>query len=157
MKKVMYIHGLESKPGGPKVDILKKYFKVLAPECDYKNNENIFFDLLSQAQHFQPDIIIGSSMGGYMAYYISQHINKPIILFNPALAHQPIKRVVQVGPNKPDVYLGLGFYDEVVPPFSSFNILGDSIVEAQFGKHKHQTPLDFFLKVIRKVTNEPIY
>ena len=157
MRKIMYIHGLESSQGGPKVDVLEKHFEVLAPKCDYKDNENIFFDLLSQAQLFQPDIIIGSSMGGYMAYYISQHIDKPIILFNPALAHQPIKRKIEWGPNKPDVYLGLGFYDEVVPSFSCFNILGDSIVTAHFGKHKHQTPLDFFLKVIREVTGLSIY
>ena len=157
MQKVMYLHGLESKPGGEKVEFLEKHFEVLAPECDYKNNENIFFDLLSQAQDFQPDIIIGSSMGGYMAYYISQHLNRPIILFNPALAYQPIKRVVKVGPHKPSVFLGLGFYDEVVPSFSSFNILGDSIINASFGKHTHQTPFYFFTKVIREVTGLNIY
>ena len=37
MKKVLYLHGLESKQGGPKVDFLAKEFCVYAPEMDYKD------------------------------------------------------------------------------------------------------------------------
>ena len=48
MRKVMYLHGLESKPGGEKVEFLEKHFEVLAPECNYKENENVFFDTVSK-------------------------------------------------------------------------------------------------------------
>ena len=39
MKKVLYLHGLESKQGGPKVDFLANEFIVHAPKMDYNDPE----------------------------------------------------------------------------------------------------------------------
>ena len=36
-------------------------------------------------RQFQPDLIIGSSMGGYVADTLAQKYGVPAILFNPAL------------------------------------------------------------------------
>ena len=63
MKKVLYLHGLESKQGGPKVDFLANEFIVHAPKMDYTDPElniKMFFIM----HDFKPDLIIGSSMGG---------------------------------------------------------------------------------------------
>ena len=35
MKKIVYLHGLESKAGGPKVDFLATKGMVYAPEINY--------------------------------------------------------------------------------------------------------------------------
>ena len=37
MKKVLYLHGLESKQGGSKVEYLASKGAVFAPEMDYHN------------------------------------------------------------------------------------------------------------------------
>ena len=37
MKKVLYLHGLESDQGGPKVDYLSSKYLVCAPKLDYKD------------------------------------------------------------------------------------------------------------------------
>ena len=36
MKKILYLHGLESEPGGTKVSFLATKGAVYAPEMDYK-------------------------------------------------------------------------------------------------------------------------
>jgi predicted esterase YcpF (UPF0227 family) len=71
MKKVLYLHGLESKQGGPKVDFLTKEFCVYAPEMDYKDPmlQNWVYFVMRQ---FNPDLIIGSSMGGYIADILAE-------------------------------------------------------------------------------------
>ncbi len=59
MKKILYLHGLESGQGGPKVDFLAKSGLVHAPELDY-TRKDIFSFLISTIEEFQPDVIIGS-------------------------------------------------------------------------------------------------
>ncbi len=76
MKKVLYLHGLESKQGGPKVDFLANEFIVHAPKIDYTDPElniKMFFTI----QDFNPDLIIGSSMGGYVADILAEKYGKP--------------------------------------------------------------------------------
>ena len=76
MKKVLYLHGLESKQGGPKVDFLANEFCVHAPAMDYTNpmlqNEVEFI-----MRQFNPDLIIGSSMGGYVADILAEKTWRP--------------------------------------------------------------------------------
>ena len=90
MKKVLYLHGLESKQGGPKVDFLAKEFCVYAPEMDYKDPmfQNWVDFVMRQ---FQPDLIIGSSMGGYVADIIGSQLGVDVLLFNPALHSRSIE------------------------------------------------------------------
>ena len=66
--KVWYLHGLESDPGGPKVDFLNEVAdEVFAPAMDYRNHK-AFGELYRKVtKEGKPDLIIGSSMGGYFA------------------------------------------------------------------------------------------
>jgi hypothetical protein len=133
MKKVLYLHGLESNQGGPKVDFLANEFIVHAPKMDYKDSElniKMFFTM----QDFQPDLIIGSSMGGYVAEY-------PI---EGEQAELQERKVVVLGKE-----------DEVIPPYltkimleSNFNY---KIVLEEMG---HQTPLNIFIDTINNYKNE---
>ena len=63
MKKVMYLHGLESSNVCDKVDFLREKAIVLTPSIDYRKS-NIEAELMNMVESFQPDLIIGSSMGG---------------------------------------------------------------------------------------------
>ena len=153
----MFLHGLESKQGGIKVGYLEQFFEVYAPVCDYQNKPNIFFELLTQAEEFKPDFIIGSSMGGYMAHLISQHLNIPCILFNPALHSRSLEPIVEIGDYSPPVHLGLGLSDDVIDPSQTIkNILQEheNIKSIYVEDHSHQTPQPFFEKVIVNVLDQ---
>ena len=63
MKKIVYLHGLESNPGGPKVSFLAEKGMVYTPTMDYHSLDLHEFILTLG----MPDLIIGSSMGGYIA------------------------------------------------------------------------------------------
>ena len=85
MKKVLYLHGLESKQGGSKVDFLSSICLVSAPVLDYRDSacfQNIH-DLVVTNSF---DLIIGSSMGGLATLYaLSLHPEK----FTTALSLSP--------------------------------------------------------------------
>jgi esterase/lipase len=155
MKKIMFLHGLESKQGGSKVEYLEQFFEVHAPECRYHTKPGIFYNLLDQAEGFKPDFIVGSSMGGYMAYLIGQHLNCPVILFNPALHSRSIEPIVEKGIHTPDIHLGLGMRDDVIDPMKTLDLLGyEDVMSVYIENHKHQTPQGFFEKTIKNVVDQ---
>jgi predicted esterase YcpF (UPF0227 family) len=85
--KVAYLHGLESiiRETDPKMIIMRKEFsEVYAPQINYRD-DNILGKLLNDINNLKPDLIIGSSMGGYAAYLIGSALQIPTLLFNPAV------------------------------------------------------------------------
>jgi hypothetical protein len=160
MKKVLYLHGLESKQGGKKVDFLANEFCVHAPAMDYKNpmvqNELEFI-----MRQFDPDIIIGSSMGGYAADILAQKYGKPAILFNPALHNRSFEPAIQplVAGEEADLQdrkvVVLGKNDEVIPPYITKIMLENNrnyeIIIEEMG---HRTPLNIFIDIINEYKNE---
>jgi hypothetical protein len=91
--KVAYLHGLESPNYGPKVDWLNDKFDTYVPRIDYEN-EDAFEGALDGCRG--SSLIIGSSMGGYFAYLIGQHLRIPTLLFNPAVVSRSFDPVVQL-------------------------------------------------------------
>ncbi len=89
--KVSYLHGLESPNYGPKVDWLNDNFNTYSPKIQYTDS-NIFDEVLNGCKG--SDLIIGSSMGGYFAYLIGQHLNIPTLLFNPAVVSREFDPVI---------------------------------------------------------------
>jgi hypothetical protein len=151
MKSVLYLHGLESKQGGPKVDFLKTVFEeVYAPALDYKGNPNLFQELLEQLRAKPVDLLIGSSMGGHFAYCLATHLNIPTLLFNPAL----LKRSVQVntaeGDFQPKHRIMMGRKDELVLNTDTLAFLKERGIEAElyYGEHGHRTPYEVFVESV---------
>ena len=160
MKKVLYLHGLESKQGGPKVDFLANEFIVHAPKMDYTDPElniKMFFTM----QDFQPDLIIGSSMGGYVADILAQKYGTPAILFNPALhnrsfdpAIEPLIEGEQADLQKKKLVV-LGKDDEVIPSYITKIIFENNrYYEVILEEMGHQTPLNIFIDTINRYKNE---
>ena len=74
MKRIFFIHGLESSNKSSKVDLMQsKGFDVLAPSMDYTTNDSLFSQTLEKVMEFKPHLIVGSSMGGYFASHIGTH------------------------------------------------------------------------------------
>ena len=160
MKKVLYLHGLESKQGGPKVEFLANEFCVHAPAMDY-TDPYLAVKVAHIMENFQPDLIIGSSMGGYVADILAEKYGVPAILFNPALHNRSFDPAIEYPIEGEQAELQerkvvvLGKNDEVIPPYltkimleSNFNY---KIVLEEMG---HQTPLNIFIDTINRYKNE---
>jgi len=160
MKKVLYLHGLESKQGGEKVGFLAGQACVYAPAIDYRE-EDLHGKIHNIIMEFKPDLLIGSSMGGYVAHEFAKAFNLPAILLNPAIHSRSFE------PDLDTFILGfdtkfierqivlLGKYDEVIDPEITKKILGDDrrfVIEE--GEHGHRTPLDIFIDIYNKYKNE---
>ncbi len=160
MKKVLYLHGLESEQGGEKVGFLAGQACVYAPAIDYRV-EDLHGKIHNIIMKFKPDLIIGSSMGGYVAHEFAKAFNLPAILLNPAIHSRSFE------PDLDTFILGfdtsfherqivlLGKNDGVIDPELTKTILGDDkrfVIEE--GKHAHRTPLDIFIDTYNKYKNE---
>jgi hypothetical protein len=157
MKKIMYLHGLESSNICEKVDFLREQNDVLAPSIDYRKS-SIEEELMYMVESFQPDLIIGSSMGGYVGMLLANHYDIDCLVFNPALhsrSMEPNMKLLQ-GENPkhsfaPLVILGLD--DIVVDPSKTCEILDFSdfdpiIIEVK--NMGHRIPFDAFVDIYNK-------
>jgi predicted esterase YcpF (UPF0227 family) len=160
MKKVLYLHGLESKQGGPKVEFLANEFCVHAPAMDY-TDPYLVVKVAHIMENFQPDLIIGSSMGGYVADILAEKYGTPAILFNPALHNRSFEPAIEypIEGEQADLQekkvVVLGKNDDVIPPHITKIMLENNfnykIVLEEMG---HQTPLNIFIDTINKYNNE---
>lgn len=122
--RILYLHGLESKLSLEKRLILEEFGEVIAPDLDYFVDENCIELVYEKYKNDNFDIIIGSSMGGFAGFYLSQMMNKPAFLFNPALKE---RSVFQEIPNrnfyKTKITILLGAKDDVVPNEKTLDFL----------------------------------
>lgn len=150
--KVSYLHGLESPNYGPKVDWLNDKFDTYVPKLDY-HSKTVFEETLDGCRG--SSLIVGSSMGGYFAYIIGQHLRIPTLLFNPAVVSRNFDPIVQLSNRngtKNTVYLG-----------KNDNVIKGSKIRKYFsnegvGSFKyntydggHRVPEDVFIGAISKV------
>ena len=92
--KILYLHGLESKLSQEKRAVLERFGEVLAPHLDYYNNPETIESILNNYEKEGIDVVIGSSIGGFAAYYVSTVLKKPALLFNPALRKRSVEQSI---------------------------------------------------------------
>lgn len=82
--KILFLHGLESKPGGTKARFLEsKGHTVLNPALprnDFEISVRVAQDTIDAER---PDLVVGSSRGGAVAMSVNT-IDAPIVLIAPA-------------------------------------------------------------------------
>ena len=149
MKKIVYLHGLESEPGGPKVSFLATKGTVYAPAMDYKTLDlDEFIHTLGM-----PDLIIGSSMGGYVADIIGSRLGSDVLLFNPALHSREIDPEYEYYNNGYIRTIVLGTEDNVINPELTKKLWSIHGNEAEYDEIEgmgHRTPLDVFINMYNK-------
>lgn len=88
----LYIHGLDSSPVQEKVSIMEQAGLIVsALHINYRQNTKAYYELKQQIQEKNIEFIIGSSLGGMLAYYLGEEFGIPVLLFNPAMVYQSVK------------------------------------------------------------------
>lgn len=126
---ILYIHGLDSKLNDQKKRMLEKYGKVFAPDLDYYKDPNAIESILEMYRHVDMNTVVGSSMGGFAGYYISNALDRPALLFNPALQSRSVEQ------NIPELnasgsgfkQIVIGQRDEVVNPADTLHFLSERL------------------------------
>lgn len=154
MKKILYLHGLESRQGGKKADLLSANNLVYAPEIDYHNFTAVDFGkLLHKVWDF--DIVIGSSAGGWLADMIASHTGADAVIFNPALHSRSfeVDSSIKRGKSYYDCITVLGMEDEVIDPNLTKAIAANNNTIVEIPGMKHRTPFSVFVDIYYKYIN----
>jgi predicted esterase YcpF (UPF0227 family) len=90
MKKAIFFHGY----GGEPIPVITEIFKhlnyeMIQPdidfdeEWDFDNCKSLFYESIDNASDC--DLIIGLSLGGYLAYLVANALGKDCIIINPGI------------------------------------------------------------------------
>jgi len=101
--KIIYIHGFNSAGYGDKINYLRKAFgdeNVITPTLPYNPEKAIkLLEYLVEKLKDDDFYLVGTSLGGYYALYLTNKYNVPSIIINPSL--EPYKSLEsQVGVQK---------------------------------------------------------
>lgn len=155
---ILYLHGLSSSGlNSEKRKILEKYGKVFSPAIDYRTEPNSITLLAEQYKDEKIHAVIGSSMGGFIGYYIADAYQIPSLLFNPALASRAVYQRI---PTYKNPYLSfkqivLAANDDVVDPKETLVFLSKTLQQyTDYHIHirqdiKHRIPADIFEQEVK--------
>ena len=152
--KILFLHGLESTNQSSKVDFMRALgHDVHAEYMDYKKVLDLYSKTLNSIIDFNPDLIVGSSMGGYFAFHLGTHYKTNLLLLNPALPNRTFDPpILPDGNEKSKIWALVGENDDVVRPKENIEILKRAGAKVQIGDHEHRTPPEvfepFFMEVI---------
>ena len=127
---------------------------------DYTRHD-IFSFLIETIESFKPDVIIGSSMGGYAAYVMGGLYKIPVLAFNPALHSRSFD------PNFPkftkyhmpdELTVVIGEEDTVIEGDRTLDYLKDHLRDRTVNyqiehvkKMGHRVPLKTFIDMYNKI------
>ena len=128
--RILFLHGLESKPGCEKVQLLQSLGHIVqSPKIEYKDDKS-YENLYKLTKYNNYDVIIGSSMGGWFAWNLGKELGVPVLLLNPALHSRSVNPIIgewrQIEKKASKVFLALGLYDEVISPDKTLEWLKDN-------------------------------
>lgn len=107
--KALNIHGYHGAPMNGAYHALKKLgCEIISPALDYDADapEKILGRLQYMVKECQPDIIIGTSLGGFFAAVLSVRMKLPVVLVNPCLmAFWHLPKLGYTGPVQPFIRL----------------------------------------------------
>lgn len=164
---ILYLHGLMGRLNEEKRKILEKYGKVFAPDIDYHNDSNSIENLVRRYydQKEEINVVIGSSMGGFAGWHVSKALQRPALLFNPALAQRSVEQNIPVYEDSSLNFkqLVLGVSDDVVDPSGTMHFLakelpGAADIKIHLHQHlAHRIPVDVFEEEVEGFFGELCY
>ena len=151
--KILFLHGLQSNNKSSKVShMIDEGHEVMAPNMNYFDNEHLYQETLDKLMEFEPELIVGSSMGGYFAYHLGTHYKTNLLLLNPALPNRTFDPpILPDGKEKSKIWALVGENDDVVDPLANEEILKRAGAKVQIGNHEHRTPKEVFEEYFKEV------
>ena len=125
MKRILFLHGLESKANCDKVGFLRSLGHIVtSPKIDYRE-DNCYDNLKTLVKYNTYDVIIGSSMGGWVAWNLGKDLGIPVLLLNPAVHSRSIDIDIEpVRESKASkVFLAIGLADDIINPDTTIDWL----------------------------------
>lgn len=153
---ILYLHGLDSRLSAEKRTVLEKWGTVFAPDLNYYEDFNAIETILQYYPDVDVNVVIGSSMGGFAGYYVADAIDRPALLFNPALEKRSVDQNFPSFRNSFASFkqIVLGQVDEVINPADTLNFLYKEFnTVTHFNLHLfpnlgHHIPVPFFEKEV---------
>ena len=149
----LYLHGLNSTNITPRTDWLEQFGKVINPSLSYQNIPDTYRTIEKLIQKYHPDIIVGSSMGGYLGFHLGNYYRIPTLLLNPALIMTVLVRPDnRFFASDAKHTISLGKKDPVIIPEITKQLLKEWRQRYQIFEYdiEHQTPFEVFLDVAAK-------
>ena len=154
---ILYLHGLDSKLSPEKKAILEKYGKVHAPNLNYYTNPDAIETILEMYADVDINTVIGSSMGGFVAYHVSNALLRPALLFNPALKKRSVpQNIPSEGGHNNLKQIVVGQRDDVVSPADTFSFLMKNFNPVTdihlhlVPRLRHNIPVEFFEEEVKE-------
>ncbi len=149
----LYLHGLNSVNQNSRTDWLQQFGKVVNPLLSYSNIPETYQYLEKLVQKNCPDVIVGSSMGGYFGFHLGNYYRIPTLLLNPALVMtllvRPDNRLLATDTKHT---ISIGKYDTVIRPEITLQLLKEWRLPYQIFEYEteHQTPFEVFVDAAKK-------
>lgn len=132
--RILFLHGMNSKPFEDRVNILKACgAEVDAPQLYYQTDDKGVDLVLKLTENITYTHVVGHSFGGILAYYISNRYKIPALMFNPAFGLSNINyfeqiHILQNLQVHDKQYAVVGMQDDVVPPSNQLKYLNHATV-----------------------------
>lgn len=159
--KILYLHGLDATPESDNVIVLQvDNVEIIAPYLEYR--EQHLFELISSIiSKMHIDSIVGHSLGGYLAYYLSNKHQIPCLMFNPAFYSestqlQPIPNYVKELPPYNNQIAVVGSEDEDVLPENQLKFLEATKCRIFIENINHDIPDDIKIKYFNKFIKQTV-
>lgn len=161
---ILYLHGLDSKLSEEKRAILERYGKVFAPDLNYYKDPNAIESVLEMYPGVEINTVIGSSMGGFAGYHVSNILGRPALLFNPALVERPVPQTVPEIDNYSNLQqIVLGQKDDVIAAADTLGFISQNFSPVtDFYLHLvprlgHNIPVELFEEEVKSFFDKLCY
>lgn len=151
--RILYIHGLDSSPNPERMGYLKnRGHQLWGLHLDYMNEPNSYQMLKDLVKQEKIEYLVGSSLGGFLGYYLGEEFGLACLLFNPAMfvsleeANIQMEQSVQT----PERWVVLGAEDDRVDPNGNWTFFQEKLNTALFQRVSlvqglgHEIDLDTF-------------
>lgn len=156
MLNLLYLHGLNGSLSEEKQAVLNNYFNIFAPVINYEQ-EDVKSIIDKIIMNNRIDLVMGTSMGGYVGYHTARKLNVPCLLFNPAIFYKSVE-IIFSPENDYKLFenlmvIVLGKKDNIIDYNLAYQnlVLDDSITRINFNIYadlEHRIDLDTFKKEV---------